>query len=105
MVQIDSTAFQQLLDLAIVAPATIDGVPAAVITGRRSRDDELRVRDCLKLVWARLYLGEHQSAYPTVFSAHQVNDFPEVHFDATFREIGIIRRVVDQLGELSLTHL
>ena len=36
---------------------------------------------------------------------HQVDDLSEMNFDRTFVKVGVIRRVMDELGKLALPHL
>ena len=54
VIQIDSATFEKRLYFAVVAPATVDGILAAVVSECCTRHDELGVRDNLKIVGSRL---------------------------------------------------
>ena len=46
-----------------------------------------------------------QSLKKSTNMTHQVNDVTEVHLDAALVEVGVSGRVVDEFGELPLSHL
>ncbi len=54
MVEIDSTALEQLLHLAVIARAAVDGIFATIALVRRACHDEVGAGDYLELVGPRL---------------------------------------------------
>ena len=104
MIEINSPSLEQSLDFCEVTLSTIYCVLAGVVLECMTSHHQMRIWNDFKGVWARLNNTPESSMGLHSGTTYQVDNLTKMNLNTAFVKIGVLCGIVDELGELSLTH-